>query len=131
MPSVPLDVTVVESLVVALLGVNSYSPARVYDLLPQMRDHRLLDPDWTSTATIGQVTVALTKSGYTRGMLNGIMAERLIALMSAIAAGRMSILASAIAQNDRAAATSLLREVRGIGPRVADIAWLLLTRRHD
>lgn len=118
---------IIEGLVAALLAVNSYPVARVQAVVPSLRSALLLQPLDVAAMDIGSITVRLAEAGYDRGYLTGMLAERLQALMTRVATGELDALEDAISHGDEAKFTKLLRTVRGIGPRVAGIAWDLLS----
>jgi hypothetical protein len=70
---------------------------------------------------------ALTNAGYDRKNLTWMFAERVKALMAAIHDGKLDGLGPAVAARDQGAAAELLGQVRGVGPRVIESAWVLLT----
>lgn len=70
--------------------------------------------------------MALSRAGYNRGLLTGMLAERLQALMVAVASGSLDGLEDAVASGNKSEARALLLRVKGIGERVAEVAWQLL-----
>ena len=118
----------VDALVTALLAVNAYPVDKVWAALPAMRKAGLLDHDQVVGHDLGEVTVRLAQSGYDRGMLTSLLAGRLQDLMTAIQAGKLAALPPLVQADDRAAAEALLQTVKGIGPRVANVAWQLLAQ---
>jgi hypothetical protein len=115
-----------EALVVAVLAVNQYPIEKVRAQLPRLRAARLTDPSWVAAEGEGVVTATLNASGHERGMLTGMMAERLQCLMRAIHAGVLDGLTALVDSGDEASAVRLLCTVKGIGPRVAETAIMLL-----
>ena len=116
----------IEAVALAVLAVNKYPIEKVWDLLPRLREARLLDPSFVTGADPGDLTVLLAKAGYDRGMLTSMLAERLRNLMAAVSAGALDQLPGAAARRDKPAAVEILRQVKGTGPQVAESAWLLL-----
>ena len=116
----------VEALVAAILAVNGYPVEKVWGQLPGLRSGRLTDPKWVASADLGDVVAHLTASGHERGMLAGMMAERLQYLMKAIVAGNLDGLPAALQKADRDVAVKVLCTVKGIGPKVADTALMLM-----
>ena len=114
-------------LVGATLAVNNYALTAVWDLLPELRSHGLLDPPQVVKRDPGALIEALEGAGYTRGKITWIVAPRLRTLMQKIQAGTLDQLPSAVAAGNEAAATDLLTAIPGVGPRVAATAWMLLT----
>ena len=115
-----------EALVVAVLAVNRYPLEKVWGQLSGLRAKRLTDPEWVAGADLGDVVVNLAASGHDRGMLTGMMAERLQVLMQAVFAGTLDTLPGLLAKGDTEAVVKLLCTVKGIGPRVAANALMLL-----
>lgn len=128
--TVALTETEIEVLVTAILSVNSYPLERVHRILPRMRTAHLLEPRFVSQLDLGPLTVRLYESGYDRGKLTSMFAERLQGLMKSIAAGELEGLGEHVESENAAATMDLLQKVSGIGPRVARTAWLLLLSNH-
>ena len=116
----------IEALVTAILAVNRYTIERAWDLLPKLREAGLTDPTSVAEEDIGKLTVRLASAGYDRGMLTSMLAERVQNLMRAVVAGKVDGLVGAAARHDKQAAVEILCQVKGIGPQVAESAWLLL-----
>jgi 3-methyladenine DNA glycosylase/8-oxoguanine DNA glycosylase len=116
----------VEALVAAVLAVNNYRLEKVWAQLPGLRAGKLTDPQWVASADLGEVVVHLTASGHDRGMLAGLIADRLQTMMQAVVAGKLDALPAALKQGDQDAATKILCTVRGIGPKVAANAVMLM-----
>ena len=120
---------IVSDLVTSLLAVNGWKMEQVWKLIPELEKRGLLDPSKVRRMDVGEITVKLTESNFNRGMLNGMMAERLKTLMIAIDDGALSSLPEAIEKNCSSTAADILTQVRGIGPVVAQNAWLLFTSK--
>jgi hypothetical protein len=84
-------------------------------------------PPKAAQMDLGELTVALTRSGYSRGLLTSMYGERLQALMKAIASGSLDCIIQHLAAGDRASFVGALQEVFGIGPKVAAQAWNILS----
>jgi hypothetical protein len=121
-----LPAQVVESLLAALLAVNRYPLEKAWKLLPHLREEGLTSPVSVAAEDLGQLTVRLARAGYDRGLVTGILAQRVQHLMVAITAGRLDELPAAVQRNDAKATQRMLCEISGIGPQVAHSAWLLL-----
>jgi hypothetical protein len=115
-----------DALVAALLAVNAYSVEKVWAALPAMREAGLLDPAQTVGRDLGEVTVRLAQAGYDRGMLTSLLAGRLQDLLAAVQLGKLDSVAQLVAAGRRSETEALLQTVKGIGPRVANVAWQLL-----
>lgn len=118
----------IEVLVASLLAVNQYPLERVWDQMPALREAGLTNAKHVANADIRDVVVNLTEAGHDRGMLAGMMAERLQNLMRAIEGGVLDAVPPAVARRDREAAVVALCRVKGIGPRVAETAWQQLSQ---
>lgn len=122
----PLAPAQVECLLMALLSVNNFSLEKAWLLLPRLREAGLTDPARVATMDMAATIEALTLAGYDRKKLTWLFAERVKALMAAIHSGELAGLDAAIAAKDKAEASELLGQVRGIGPTVIENAWALL-----
>jgi hypothetical protein len=91
-----------------------------------MREAGLLDPAQTVGRDLGEVTVRLAQAGYDRGMLTSLLAGRLQDLLAAVQLGKLDSVAQLVAAGRRSETEALLQTVKGIGPRVANVAWQLL-----
>jgi hypothetical protein len=76
-----------EALLVSVLAVNSYPLEKAWALLPSLRDAHLTDPVFVASSDIAALTVLLAESGYNKGILTGLFAERVQQLMRAIHEG--------------------------------------------
>lgn len=117
----------IECLLMAILAVNSYSLEKAWKLLPRMRELGLTNPARVVAMEMPAAVEALTAAGYDRKNLTWMFAERVKALMAAVHDGKLDDLAGAVAARDERAAAELLGEVRGVGLRVIENAWALLT----
>ncbi len=117
----------IDAVVTSILAVNSFPILKVQDLLPRMREARLLDPAFVAVQKLGTITVQLYNSGYDRGMLTSRFAERLLALMKSIERGELAQLEPLVREGKKEQATALLLKVWGIGPIVARNAWALMS----
>ncbi len=116
----------IEALVAAVLAVNNYRLEKVWAQLPGLQAAGLTDPEWVAAADLGEVVVRLTASGHDRGMLAGLIADRLQTMMQAVVAGTLDPLPDALKRGDRDAAVGILCTAKGIGPKVADNALMLM-----
>jgi len=116
----------VEDLVVALLAVNQYPIEKAWALLPALRSEGLNAPA-TTPADLGEATVMLANAGYNRGLLTSMFAERIQNLMWAVRDGRLDGFDELVTAGKKNEAMALLCSISGIGPRVADNAWQLVT----
>jgi endonuclease III-like uncharacterized protein len=119
----------IEAIIVSLLAVNSYGVEKSYALLPNLRNMGLTDPTQVAKADTVDVMMRLDRSGYNRGMLSDMMADRLINLMKAVSNGELEDLTGLVSKGDEAGASELLCKVKGIGPRVAENVWMLAKQK--
>lgn len=116
----------VDAILVSLLAVQNYPLDRAWSLLPGLEKAELTNPFRVAQADVGNLVAKLTGAGYERGYLNGIMAPRVQNLMKAVVAGELDAFDALSKAGHRQAALELLCKVKGIGPKVANNAWLLL-----
>jgi len=124
--SVALAQDDLESIAVAVLAVNLYPLDKAYGLLPAFRQAGLLQPKKVAEMDLGDLIVALGAAGYQRGALIGMMADRFQSVMKEAAQGRLDTFSDLIKKGKAEAAIDLLLKVKGIGPRVADNAIMLI-----
>ena len=117
---------IIEDIVVALLAVSAYPMERVAKILPSLRESKLTEPAFVAAADEGEITKRLNGSGYQRGLLVGMYAERLQAVMQHICSGGIDGIEPLIATRDREAIGAIFRGVRGVGPKVLDNLFILL-----
>jgi hypothetical protein len=122
----PLAPHQIECLLMALLSVNSYPLEKAWGLLPRMRELGLTEPARVVAMDMEATITALTSAGYDRKNLTWLFAERVKALMAAIHGGELAGLEDAILAKNKERASAVLRQIRGVGPRVADNAWALI-----
>jgi hypothetical protein len=111
----------------ALLAVNNFPLEKGQALLPALKAEGLLEPVAVSSMSLEPIISGLVRSGYDRGKLTWMFAERLKTVMGELASGRLDALADALVGQDKAAGVKLLEGVPGIGPHVARTAWTLLS----
>lgn len=121
-----LDDSHVEALTIAVLAVGMWPADKVRDALPRFRVAGLLAPGDVARMDLGELTVKLAKNGYHRGLLTSMYAERFQAVMKEIATGSLDVLPEMVRLGEKEKFSALLREVHGIGPKVAANAWELL-----
>jgi hypothetical protein len=127
----PIQDDHLEAIVASVLAVNAYGLGKAYDLLPSLRESGLTNPQLVSRRDVGEVLVRLSKAGYDRGFLVEMMAGRLINLMDMAADGNLDALNNLVRNGNEFAAKELLCTVKGIGPKVASDAWMLMTSRAN
>jgi len=116
-----------EAIIASVLAVNAYGLGKAYGLLPSLREFGLTNPQLVSRRDVGEVLVRLSKAGYDRGFLVEMMAGRLINLMDMAADGKLDALNNLVREGNELATKELLCTVKGIGPKVAGDAWMLMT----
>lgn len=115
-----------EAIVAAVLAVNNYGLEKAYGLLPALRKAGLTRPAKVVDEDLGRLTVRLAQAGYNRGLLTGMMADRLAGLMKAMLDGKLARFDPLVSTGKREEAIALLCEIHGIGPQVAANAWALV-----
>jgi hypothetical protein len=113
-------------LVVSVLAVGLWPAERVLAALPQLRSAGVLDPEGVAAMDLGPLTVKLNSNGYARGLLTSVYAQRLQALMREVATGQLDDLSDLVRVGDEAGFSVRLRQIYGVGPKVAARAWSLL-----
>lgn len=122
----PIHQDHLEALITAVLAVNAYGLEKVYALLPTFRMAGLTDPADVANADVGEVMMRLHRAGYDRGLLTEMMAGRLKNLMQAAADGSLDEINVFVGKGDKQSTADLLCKVKGIGPKVAADAWMLM-----
>ena len=117
----------IEGLVIALLAVSRFSVSRARLLLPALRAAGLTSPKVVTGLDLGELTVALARTGYDRGLLTSLYAKRLQTFMQGVLDGELDAPIECLARNDRDTFLRLIRAVYGVGPSVAVNAWAILT----
>lgn len=104
------------NLVMAMLSVNSFTLEKTFEISENLRANGLFDLNNLLNWDVESIFRKLLASGYKRGGMNGIFAERLKSLGE---------LAADILSNERVLLdgskddiTNLLRPVKGVGPVV-------------
>jgi hypothetical protein len=126
LPGAMLNNKEVEALAVAVLAVGMWPADRVRDALPRFRAVGLLVPADVARMDLGEITVKLAKNGYGRGLLSSMYAERFQAVMKEIAAGTLDVIPEMARAGDKDRFSAVLREIHGVGPKVAANAWELM-----
>lgn len=115
-----------EAILVAMLAVNSYGLEKAYALLPQLREAGLTDPENVANSDVGDVMVRMYESGYQRGLLGEMFAERVKHLMTLASQGELDSLEDFLESNQREQVVELLCQIKGVGPKVAGDVLLLM-----
>ena len=116
-----------EDIVLGLLSVNSYPVAASFEILPNLRSRGLLDPEKVMAMDVREVAAHLFDAGYRRGGITDIIAPRLQKLMVAIRNGDLDRLPSVVRAGNSREFSALLLPLPGVGPKVVETAWLLLS----
>ncbi len=116
-----------ETILVSLLAVGGYSLEKAWNLLPQLREADLTEPEKVIGEEIETLTHQLFSIGYKRGIVTDMMAERLQQLMQMAHSGTLDEFDALLAKDEKDKAVELLCKVKGIGPMVASTTWTLLT----
>ena len=114
-------------IVAAVLAVNNFKLDRAWALMPAFESAGLLDPEQVADRDLSDLTPQVFAAGFQRGLLTEMMAGRVRDVMRAAQAGKLDGLSACVASGDREGAVALLCTVKGIGPKVAGDAWMLMT----
>ncbi len=114
------------ALLVAILATYNYSLDRAWSLREALQANALCDPPTMAQRTPQDIGQRLKAAGYDRGGITYIIAERVAALMRALNDGQLDALPLHIAANARQESQELLLQVKGVGPKCAELAWQLL-----
>lgn len=113
-------------LVLAVLAGYSYSLEKAWDLREKIRSAGLHQPNEILGKDVATVGNLMKVAGYDRGGITYIISPRLISLMETIQSGGLDGLADAVEAGLEDRFCALFMTVKGIGPRTAQIAWMLV-----
>ena len=119
-----------EELVVAVLAVYQFPVGRVLLLRERLNSAGLLDIHAIVDAGEARVTRELNFAGYSRGLLTGVYAERLVKLAKTILAGDETAIANILSGAEADEVERTLRSLPGIGPKVVRNFLELRERRR-
>lgn len=119
----------VDDLVVALLSINNYPVTTTWDLLPRLRAGGLTDAQRMVVLDSAAIALRLKAAGYDRGKITDILAPRLRNLLKLANDGALDALPNLVQTGGEESVRSLLLPLKGVGPRVAATAWMLLSAR--
>jgi len=114
-----------------MLSVNNYSVTDAWALLPALRGAGLSDAALVASMEQSEIVARLKTAGYDRGKITEILAPRLQALMRAVEDGVLDGVSTIVEAEDREGLRALLLPIPGVGPRVLETAWMLLSTRPD
>lgn len=120
----------IEAMAVAILAVNGFSSTKVMSIVPRLKVRQLLTPAYVAALEMGALTAQLFESGYERGALTSMFAERLQGLMIAIHEGDLDAVQDLVSQSKKDETIQLLLRLRGVGPKVATTAWTLMIENN-
>ena len=112
--------TVWHDLVVSMLAVYNYTLEKVDDYSAGLEKQGLFEPDKIKKMSHEEIFEALEKSGYKRGNLNAIFTERVQGLGEYVDKKGKNHCESILKNKDKEAITSLLKPIRGVGPKVIE-----------
>jgi len=115
-----------EVLLASVLSVNGFPLDRIWQAMPGLRAEGLTDPARIAEASLEEIIQRLDRGGHNRGGLAGMMAERVQSLMQHVHAGHLDELPANVGSGAHEEFVHAFCAVRGVGPRVADLAWQLL-----
>jgi len=113
--------------VAAVLAVNNYKLERAWALMPAFASAGLLDPEGVADQDLSDLTPRVFAAGFQRGLLTEMMAGRVRDVMRVARTGQLDGLPTRVEVGDREGVVTLLCTVKGIGPKVAGNAWMLMT----
>jgi 3-methyladenine DNA glycosylase/8-oxoguanine DNA glycosylase len=127
------DDTVWEDLVIAILAVGGFTVKKVLAGREALDRSNLFDPQYLADCDEARLTRELYAAGYTRGMLTGMYADRLSAVMRALASsGRLQESQAILASERDDLVADLLLPLHGVGPKVLNnFLALRRLRRKD
>ncbi len=114
-----------------MLSVNNYPVTDAWALLPSLRAAGLFDAVLVASMEQSEIVARLKMAGYDRGKITEILAPRLQALMRAVEGGELDGVSTIVEAEDREGLRALLLPIPGVGPRVFETAWMLLSTRPD
>ena len=120
-----------EDILLAMLSVNNYPVTDAWALLPALRTAGLFDAARVASMDQSEIVARLKMAGYDRGKITEILAPRLQALMRAAEDGVLDGVSMIVEAEDRKGLRGLLLPIPGVGPRVLETAWMLLSARPD
>ena len=119
-----INLSWVEAAIVASLAVNSYPAERAWALREELKAEGITDG---RVRGVERIAEGLERAGYTRGdYITGLVALRVEALWEAFDNGLASELPEIVTASERERTLEVLQRVKGVGPRVAEMTWLLM-----
>lgn len=120
-----------EELVLAALAVYQFPLERVLPLRDKLRLVGLLDLHSIAKAGEATVTRELNAAGYSRGLLTGLYAERLVKLARTVLATDEAGIAASLAGAPAHEIENRLLLLPGVGPKVIQNVLELRNRRRQ
>jgi endonuclease III-like uncharacterized protein len=112
--------TVWHDLVVSMLSVYNYTLEKVDAYSEGLEKQGLFEPDKIKKMSHEEIFAALEKSGYIRGNLNAIFTERVQGLGEYVDKKGKKYCESILKTKDKEAITTLLKPIKGVGPKVIE-----------
>jgi len=103
-----------------MLAVGGFRLEQVLELHPSLKEAGLFDPSNLSRWDEARVTRELNAAGYSRGLLTGMYAERLVATMRSIAVQEIDQTEKTLGFGSSEEVAKLLLPQYGIGPKVLE-----------
>ena len=104
------------NIVIAMLSLNSYPLERTWKLFDKLSENGFFDPRNIASWSYDELCQRLIASGYDRGGMNDIFAERLWSIRNL--ADNVSGYEKIIANGTEAEVTKVLSKIKGVGPVV-------------
>lgn len=112
--------TVWHDLMVSLLAVYNYTLEKVDAYAIGLEQYGFFDPNKIKTMSHEEIFDALEHAGYKRGNLNAIFTERIQHLGEYVDKKGLQHCESILKGKDKAAILSLLKPIKGVGPKVVE-----------
>lgn len=113
-------------LVIAILSVNNYPLEKTFALFESLDKNGLFDPRCLAELSAADIARRLGAAGYSRGdTMTAIFTERLLSVGRLTGEKTIEECTRVLSTGSREEVTSLLRGVKGVGPKVLSNFFLL------
>lgn len=113
-------------LVIAMLSVNNYPLEKTFALFQPLEENGLFDPVALADLSSAEVARKLGVAGYDRGnTMTAIFTERLVSLGRLASSASIESSTRTLASGTAEEVSSLLSNVKGVGPKVLANFFLL------
>ncbi len=104
------------NLVIAMLSINQYPLDKTFKIFDQLESGGLFDPLKIASWHYDELCQRLIESGYDRGRMNDIFAERLWSIRNL--SDNFSAYEKILANGTESEVTKVLSQIKGVGPVV-------------